>query len=174
MVDGLVLCSPPVFPEHRIPWFFRLLRAPLLGDMLAPVVVTLLWRLGFRNSVRRKERCPDELIAAFRQPFLGYRGWRWFVHVLRWGDPRVVLARTAALLPDITARTLILHGRRDGTIPVSFATRAAQLIPNASVQILEGGHFVPLTCSEDVASHLLAFLRTETTPAGEPARERAG
>ena len=157
-VDRLVLCSPPVFPEHRVPWFFRLVRVPVLGDALAPVLVTLLWRPGFRLSIRRRDRCPDDLIAAFQQPFRGYRGWRWFTRMLRWGDPTVVLGKTAALLPRIGARTLILHGRRDGAIPVSFAMRAAQQIPSAEVQILDGGHFLPLSCSEEVSERLLGFL----------------
>lgn len=158
-VDRLVLCSPPVFPEHRVPWFFRLLRLPVLGEALAPLIVTVLWRPGFRLSVRRRDRCPDELLAAFRRPFRGYGGWRWFVHVLRWGEPTKVLAQTAALLPRISAPTLILHGRRDGAIPVSFATRAAALIPVASVHVLDCGHFLPLSCSEEVSARILEFLR---------------
>lgn len=157
-VNKLVLCSPPIFPELRPPFVFRLLRAPLVGDILAPLLIPLIWRIGLPASVERCDGQTNEIIAAFRRPFVGTGGTSRFLELVRWGDPVQVLSRTAALLPMITAPTLVLHGRHDDTIPVSFATRAAALIPDASVRLLDSGHFLPLNCPDVLSHHLVRFF----------------
>jgi pimeloyl-ACP methyl ester carboxylesterase len=154
----VALCSPPIFPELRLPWAYRILRTPLLGDLLAPLIIPLIWHIGLPASLERRDKQTSLIIAAFRRPFRGIAGARRLVRVLRWGDPIEVLSRTATLLPMITAPTLILHGSRDETIPVDFTTRAASLIPDASVQILDSGHFLPLNCPKLLCSHLLRFM----------------
>jgi pimeloyl-ACP methyl ester carboxylesterase len=157
-VKKLVLCSPPIFPELRPPLVFRLLRAPLVGDILAPLVMPMIWRIGLPASVERRDEQTNEILAAFRRPFVGAGGTSRFVQLLRWGDPVQVLSRTAGLLPTIGAPTLVIHGRHDHTIPVSFATRAAALIPNANVLLLDSGHFLPLNCPVILSHHLVRFF----------------
>lgn len=157
-VERLVLCSPPIFPEHKIPWFFRFLRTPVLGDALAPLVTSFLLPVGIKMAIRRDDPAMPGIIQAFRQPFRGWAGARQFLHILRWGDPAQVLGKTAALLPGITAPTLILSGRLDGAVPASFATRAAKLIPDAQLELMDCGHFLPLECPEVLCKHLVAFL----------------
>lgn len=158
-VKKLVLCSPPIFPELRPPWAFRLLRARFLGVVLAPLVIPLIWRIGLSASVERHDERTTEIIDAFHRPFAGIGGAIRFVKVLRWGDPTQVLARTAALLPTINAPTLLLHGRHDEAIPVSFATRGAALIPNASICLLDSGHYLPLNCPDVLCRHLVRFFK---------------
>lgn len=165
----LALCSPPIFPELRPPWFYRLLRTRLLGDILAPLLVPLVWSIGLPSSLERRDEQRQQIIAAFREPFIGSSGARRFVRLLRWGDPVLELSRTAALLPKITAPTLILHGRRDETIPASFATRAAALIPDSTVFFLDSAHFLPLNCPEILCHHLVKFLREDLSFAKTPA-----
>lgn len=160
-LDRLVLCSPPIFPEHRIPLFIRLIRTPIVGDFLAPFVTMFLWRVGFYLAIKRRDRPTTEIIEAFRRPFTGYSGTRRFAHLARWGDPAQVLGKTAALLPSISAPTLILHGRKDGAIPISFATRAAAIIPDTEIHLLDCGHFLPLNCPDALCGHLLPFLEKE-------------
>lgn len=154
----LVLCSPPIFPEHKVPWFFRLVRLPLIGDFLTPIVIEIFWIIGFQLAVSRRDSSTTAMIKAFRRPFTGYKGWRRFVHILRWGHPAEILAKTAASLPNITASTLILHGKNDGAIPTSFATRAAQIIPNAEVHLLNCGHFLPIDCPDALCGYVMQFL----------------
>jgi pimeloyl-ACP methyl ester carboxylesterase len=168
-VKKLVLCSPPIFPELRLPWAFRVLRTRLLGDVLAPFITPLVWHIGLPASLERHNERMSQIVAAFRRPFVGITGARRFVKLLRWGDPAQVLAQTAALLPKIAAPTLVLHGRYDETIPVDFATRAATLIPGASVRILDSGHFLPLNCPELLTHHLLNFLKGEFQRSPSPA-----
>lgn len=160
-VNRLVLCSPPVFPDFRVPWFFRLIRVPLVGDFFAPFVTFLMWRFGIQLAIDRHDHLTDPIIQSFHRPFAGYRGVRRFVHILRWGDPKQVLARTAAALPKITMPTLILHGKADRAIPQSFAVRVAALIPNSEMHILDCGHFLPLDCPDALCQYLLSFLSKE-------------
>ncbi len=158
-LDRLVLCSPPTFPEFRVPWFFRLIRTPLLGDCLAPLVTLLLWRIGLPSTIEPHGSSTAAMIRAFHHPFRGCRGVRRFVRLLRWGDPARVLAGTAALLPQIVAPTLVLHGKKDRSIPTSFAIRAAAIIPDAELHLIDCRHFLPLNRPERVCEYLVAFLQ---------------
>jgi pimeloyl-ACP methyl ester carboxylesterase len=158
-VERLVLMSPPVFPEFHPPWFFRLLRLPVVGDLVAPVLMFAIWHGGIQALMERPGLGTEEAIAAFRRPFHGLAGGRRLAWLVRWGDPVEVLGRTAALLPRVAAPTLILQGRRDGVIPQSFAERAAAAIPCAQVRFFDSGHFLPLNVPAEISRELADFLR---------------
>jgi pimeloyl-ACP methyl ester carboxylesterase len=160
-VGRLVLCSPPIFPDFRIPWYFRAMRMRLAGDCLAPFV-PLFWRFAFPMAVRRLRVSTPEVVREFEAPFAGYGGARRFIGILRWGDPKEVLARTADLLPQILAPTLILQGKHDGAVPPSFAHRAASIMPAARTELLDHGHFLPLECPELLCKHISGFLNGST------------
>ena len=65
--------------------------------------------------------------------------------------------------------TLIVWGDRDRIIPVSHAYRAAELVPGARLEILEGaGHFLPWQDADRLLRVVEDFLAT-TTPAHVPA-----
>ena len=69
----------------------------------------------------------------------------------------------AAALP-----TLIVWGDHDRIIPVAHAYRAAEAMPGARLEILEGaGHFLPWRDADRFLAVLEDFLRT-TTPAHVP------
>jgi len=156
--DRLVLIAPPIFPELRPPAIFALLRKRGLGELLAPLALLVLWKGGLRSQLDRPTPEVDEIIEDFRRPFRGRGGARRLLWLVRWGDPRAVLARTAALLPGLTMPTLVLHGRRDRTVPESFTTRAAAAIPGARAGFLDGGHFLPLDAPEALSTELATFL----------------
>lgn len=153
-VTRLALLAPPVYPELRPPWFFRLLRAPVIGPLAAPAAVPLLFGPGLRGILAGGGEGLGPVLASFAAPFRGWRGARRLVRLLRWGDPATVLSRTAALLPRIAAPTLILHGRRDGAIPAAFSERAAREIPGARAVFYDSGHFLPLDLPAEVAEQL--------------------
>lgn len=81
-------------------------------------------------------------------------GARWLVRLgmrfaSRGGQPRHALqaqfdATTTfdctARLPEITAPTLIVHGRKDRVAPLAIAKEMATAIPNARTAIVNGGH----------------------------------
>jgi pimeloyl-ACP methyl ester carboxylesterase len=129
-----------------------------VGDLLAPLVVAMIWHGGIQSIVDRRDERMAEILASFHAPFRGLSGARRLAWRVRWGDPREVLARTAACLPKITAPTLILHGRSDGAIPETFSHRAAEVLSDARVAVLETGHFLPLNRPREVAGLLREFL----------------
>ncbi|MDH5508206.1 MAG: alpha/beta hydrolase, partial [Anaerolineae bacterium] len=69
-LSRLVLCSPPVFPELQIPPFFRLLRVPVIGDMLALLLLPLFWRFIFPAVVQASSNSGSaaNIIQAFHWP----------------------------------------------------------------------------------------------------------
>jgi len=154
----LALLAPPVFPDLRPPWVFRLLRRRPAGELLAPLLVFALWHGGLRSLLDRPTPALDQILEDFRRPFRGRAGARRLLWLARWGEPAEVLGRTAALLPRIAAPTLVLHGRRDRAVPPAFAERAAQAVPAGRALLLDAGHFLPLDAPEAVCAALAPFL----------------
>jgi pimeloyl-ACP methyl ester carboxylesterase len=164
----LALLSPPLFPEFRPPWFFRLLRMAILGKIFAPVMVLVIWNGGIQSIIERPDPALPEILESFRKPFRGLAGAGRLAWLVRWGKPAEVLGRTAAMLNRISAPTLILHGERDGAIPISFARRASRIIPDARVLFFDSGHFLPLNLPETIADQLRVFFGSglEASPIG--------
>ena len=62
-------------------------------------------------------------------------------------------------LPALTARTLLIAGERDKTVPPDVSQKAAQQIPGASFVLLKDvGHLAHEEDPEQVARHILDFL----------------
>lgn len=67
--------------------------------------------------------------------------------------------RTAAFLPEITAPTLVLAGRRDLFTPPSVPERMASAVPGAQIVWFEhAGHLLPVEEPGSAARALLDFL----------------
>ncbi|AKT40250.1 alpha/beta fold hydrolase [Chondromyces crocatus] len=63
-------------------------------------------------------------------------------------------------LPEITAPTLLVHGREDTLVPVACMEDAARLIPGAKLLRVErAGHWVPRDRPEAFNAALLSFLQ---------------
>lgn len=160
-VGRLALLTPSIFPDLKPFYLFEILRRPLLGELMAPAINLLFWNLVMRRALdgdlgRKNDR--DEIVSDFHAPFGGLRGaWR-LMNLLRWGDPAEVLASMPAFLPKLLAPTLIFHGTRDSTVPQAFATRAASLIPDSEVILLDSGHFLPMSEPGTIATELLRFF----------------
>ena len=67
-VQRLALLSPPLFPDFRPPWPFRWLRWPVVGDLLAPGLLALLWRGGLRRAVAAEGPEVDAIVVRLRPP----------------------------------------------------------------------------------------------------------
>jgi pimeloyl-ACP methyl ester carboxylesterase len=156
-VSRLALLTPSIFPD-LVPFFlFEMLRKPLLGEMIAPAVNLIFWKLVMRR-VLDGDHTLDAVIEDFHAPFGGPLGaWR-LMSLLRWGCPNEVLASIPALLPELRMPTLIMHGSKDPAVPQCFATRASQLIPNSEKILLNSGHFLPMSEPTLIANRLLGFL----------------
>lgn len=159
---SLALLTPSMFPDLKPFYLFEVLRKPLLGELLAPVIHRLFWDVAMPLALdRRKDLRP--LIRDFRDPFGGFGGpWR-LMALMRWGKPSEVLASIPRLLPELRTPALIFHGSKDPVVPESFARRAASLLPTSETIVLDAGHFLPLQQPQSISCELLRFF------AGQPA-----
>ncbi len=156
-VGRLALLTPSIFPDLEPFFLFELLRRPIVGELMAPVVNLIFWRLVMRRALEETED-RDETVADFSAPFSGLPGaWR-LMSLLRWGRPEEVLAAIPALLPELVLPTLIFHGINDRAVPERFATRAQRLIPNSEMVLLNSGHFLPMNEPAAIADNLVRFL----------------
>lgn len=161
-VDRLALLSPALFPELRPFFLLEAMRKPILGEILAPFLQFAFWEFAMARALSSAAD-GSAAMADFRAPFAGLSGSWQFMRMLRWGKPADVLAEVPEFLPQLDMPTLIFHGRRDPAIPESFARRAAELIPNASMISLDSGHFLPLHQPERIAAGLAEFFALPAT-----------
>jgi pimeloyl-ACP methyl ester carboxylesterase len=167
-VDHLVLLSPAMFPELKPFHLFRLIRIPVVGELLAPIISAIFWKIAMRMALSNLKAECDTFVEDFRAPFLGLRGaWR-LMSVLRFGDPAEVLAGIPTMLPHLLVPTLILQGAQDKAVQERFAQRASALIPRSTVVLVDSGHFIPLNSPEIVAAELRCFFERTTGEAREP------
>lgn len=158
-VGRLALLSPAVFPELKPFHLFRIIRRPVIGELLAPVLNAIFWNIVMRYAMEERGEELSDAVADFHAPFSGLGGaWR-LMSVLRFGDPAKVLASIPAMLPQLMIPTLIFQGSRDPAIPKTFAQRASELIPHSKVITVDSGHFIPLNNPEVVAAELLDFFQ---------------
>jgi pimeloyl-ACP methyl ester carboxylesterase len=157
-VERLALLSPAVFPELKPYHLFRLMRRPVVGELLAPVVNSIFWNIAMRYAVEQQQDELDDVVKDFHAPFSGPWGaWR-LMSVLRWGNPEEVLAAVPDMLPQLLIPTIIFQGSRDTAVPERFAQRASALIPQSRVVMVDSGHFIPLNNPGVVAAELLRFF----------------
>jgi pimeloyl-ACP methyl ester carboxylesterase len=157
-VDHLALLSPAVFPELKPFHLFRVIRRPVIGELLAPVVNAIFWKIAMRYAMEPQRQGLNDVVEDFHAPFSGPLGaWR-LMSVLRFGDPAEVLASIPEMLPELLMPTLIFQGSHDKAIPETFARRASALIPQSKVVMVDSGHFIPLNNPEVVAAELLRFF----------------
>jgi pimeloyl-ACP methyl ester carboxylesterase len=162
-VKRLALISPALFPEIHPYYLFQFLRKPIIGELMAPCIHPLIWRVAMRRACQGCELDAEAALMAFESPFRDPLGpWR-MMRLLRWGRPSEVLGGMPALLPKLLQPTIIFHGAKDPAIPVSFACRTAALIVNSQLTIVDAGHFVPLNCPGIVALGLNSFFDAEPT-----------
>lgn len=129
--------------------------------LLAPMIKTLVFKYGLPWIIKPWDQASKDIVQSFYDSYRGKEGTRRFLKILRWGNPKVVLGKTASLIPQVAVPTLILHGKEDRTVPVDFAMRAANLIENSSVHLIEGSHFFPLVMAEEFCKRLMEFLQKQ-------------
>jgi 3-oxoadipate enol-lactonase len=62
-------------------------------------------------------------------------------------------------LPSATAPVLVLAGAEDVLTPVAQSVEIAELLPNATLQVLpRGGHGMPLEYPDDTLAAITAYL----------------
>ncbi len=145
----------------EIPWFYRVTSIPFLGRILTTpnhfltslalkVAITSRDITGreelvqYIHETRRRERAPAAIYAGMRASF-GLKGQRYIY--------------TDDELQRIKVPTLVLWGRKDTHFPVAHGERAARLVPNARLEILEDtGHLVHWERPDTVLDILTSFI----------------
>ena len=156
-VGRLALLTPSIFPDLKPFFLFELLRKPIVGELMAPLISLVFWNYVMRRAFGGTHEL-DMAIEDFHAPFRGpMGGWR-LMSLLRWGKPADVLGRIPALLPELRVPTLIFHGSQDRAVPECFSTRASGAIPDNEVVLLNAGHFLPMHEPDAIAERLLQFF----------------
>ena len=155
-VACLALLSPSIFPELKPFYLLNALRKPIVGELLAPLLHFVFWRIAMRRAISGASN--RSLLRAFGKPFSGPKGCWQLMRLVRWGSPEEMLGEIPAALPALQMPTLLFHGLRD-VLPASFAERAASLIPNSTLFTLDAGHFIPLDRPNEVAARLRSFFQ---------------
>lgn len=172
---GRLVLTPCDAYENFLPLAFRPLQwmARVPGALTLAVQamrVPLLRRspLGFGMLTRRP--IPDEILAAWVQPFLRDAGVRRdTIGLLRGIHPRDTLA-AAEQLRDFTRPTLIAWAREDRFFKLRYAERLAQTIPDCRLETIENSlTFVSEDQPARLAELIAAFVGQST---GSTAAER--
>jgi pimeloyl-ACP methyl ester carboxylesterase len=67
-----------------------------------------------------------------------------------------------AMLPDISAPTLVIHGDADPLLPVEHGQDTAQLVPGARLEVIEGmGHNLPPQLYEKFADMIASHAKAQ-------------
>ena len=168
-VACLALLSPAIFPDLKPFFLLNTLRKPLVGEMLAPLLHLLFWRVAMRRAIAGASN--TKTLRGFYQPFSGCTGAWQLMRLVRWGTPEAMLGEIPAKLITLSAPALIFHGSRD-VLPAAFAERAASLIPHSKIVTLDAGHFLPLDKPKEVAACLRSFFAENRSAMGRPLRHR--
>lgn len=158
-VEKLVLMSPPVYPDFVEPAIVKLVRLPVLGELLVMVMKNALFGRGIRQGMVHPERFTPVLQQAMAGAFSGSTGRAALLRNLRWGRPHIVFAEYPRIIKSISIPTLIIQGRRDPYIPHNQVMRLRQDIFGSELVFIEnGGHFLPMDTPQEVAEHLNRWI----------------
>jgi 4,5:9,10-diseco-3-hydroxy-5,9,17-trioxoandrosta-1(10),2-diene-4-oate hydrolase len=153
-VAALVLASSCGAP-HTEPVLWRLLRWPLLGEVMGLFVTAGMVRSNLRQMVYDESLIGDEVVTAYLEPLRRPGAWRANLKLERNWRPGWVEAN----LEQITAPTLVVWGQDDPWHPLSMAHEFGQRLADAQVEILpECGHLPHEERPADFDRLVLEFL----------------
>lgn len=153
-VTALVLASTCGVP-HTEPFLWRLLRWPLLGEVIGLFVTPGMVRDNLRQAVYDDSLITDDVVSAYREPLRRPGAWRANLKLERNWRPAWVEAN----LERITAPTLVVWGEDDPWHPLSMAHEFGQRIAGTKVETLpECGHLPHEERPDDFNRVVLEFL----------------
>ena len=147
-VRALILVDAAGYP-HESPAIFKLLRVPLLGELIAGVNAKWIVRKNLQQVFVDDNLVTDAVVDNY------------YYRLLKTGNRETVLARARMktdtlykALPHLRRPTLIIWGENDAWIPVANAHRFAAAIPQAQLQILPNCGHVPQEEKPDEVARL--------------------
>jgi pimeloyl-ACP methyl ester carboxylesterase len=166
-VRGLaMLGSTPTLPGGRLPLPIRLMAMPVLGDVMTQAVkpgrrmlLHMMASVGEADTITRHPNLLDSLVAAARDPVAVAANRAEFQALISPLGYRPATRTRPDDLRRLSVPTLMIWGDRDPVVPIEAARAAAQLIPDARIEVLPAGHVPQLGHPEQVAKLLTAFAR---------------
>lgn len=165
-VSRLVLVSPSLLGRRLHP-FLHLCAAPLLGELFlrpSPRMVEryMTWCLA------DPQKAPSEWVAVHKELASLPGAKQAFLATLRAGAGilgmrRHVLQPILSALPHLSPETLIVCGKQDRFIPMKYAQKAANRIPNAQfISLPDCGHALHVECAPLFYPLVASFLKGGT------------
>jgi len=156
-VARLVLIDPAGYPlqSENVPLAFTLARTPLIKELVPFLSPRFIVAASVENVYADSAKVTEKLVDRYYELSLREGNRRAFVDRLNAQSD----AQPTEQLRSIRQPTLILWGQEDRLIPVAYARRFAEDLPNDQVHILPGSGHVPM--EESPAESLLplrAFL----------------
>lgn len=137
------------------------------------------WRwaswLGLAAVFGRPSRIEVEHVAEVRAGLRGRDEGRVFARYQRAEmGPRRLRTDLTPRLAGVAAPTLFVHGAADRLVPLDAVRRAASVMPDARVEVLDGGHLLTREAPDALWRVVRAFLRAPGAAAGLPASAARG
>lgn len=156
-VRKLVMMNAPLYPESS-PFHISLLRTKLVGEFF-----TGDWFLKriWRNAVGNQVVMSDALLESYLKPYLDDPGARTaLLKCVREFDLRPTLEKEITpSLGKIQTPTLIMWGAEDPYVPLAYAKKLKDDVPQAELQvILRTAHLEMEERPEDVRAQLKEFI----------------
>jgi pimeloyl-ACP methyl ester carboxylesterase len=143
LIDRLALVGVVAFKEDWPVPIVKLMRTPVLGDLLAALPAGKVWEKYHSRAHARADR------AAFLR----------FIRAMDSEDVDEALRRWAGHARKEPLPTLILWGRADPFQPPRLAGKLQGFIPGSALEIIEGaGHFIQEDVPGVLADRLAAFF----------------
>jgi pimeloyl-ACP methyl ester carboxylesterase len=155
-VRSLTLIDPAGFPMEA-PWTLKLLRVPVLGEVL----ISTVGRRVLVSGLVRDFRVPEQLPALARQ-YLAQMRYRGFMRALLSTIRHGPLQTMAAAYQRVGAQglpVLLIWGREDTTVPFALSRWVRAAMPKAEFHAIAGaGHVPHMERPELVNGLLIDFL----------------
>lgn len=162
LVRGLALIAPYTQPVDRPPEVFKGLMVPagLRGPLAWTVAVPIAMRTGKAKSI--EVFSPDPVPADFATKgggALTVRPASFLQGTFEIGIAKPEMERQALRYGEIRMPVAILYGRQDALLdPALHGTKTAQAIPGATIEMIEGGHMLPVAHAAETEAWLRRVL----------------
>jgi pimeloyl-ACP methyl ester carboxylesterase len=165
-VRGLVMLgSVPLLPGSRWSLPLRMMAMPVLGGLLTRgvkpnrrMVVRLLASVGEGNTIVRYPDLIDSVVAGARDPITVAANLAELRACMSPFGLRSAMRIRPEHLRQLAVPTLMIWGEHDPIVPIADARAAAELIPDARLEVLPAGHAPQLGHPERVAELLNGFI----------------
>lgn len=170
LVGALALVAPLTQPVDTPPDVFK-----ALAIESAPARRLVAWTIATPASVLRGKKTlavvfgPEEVPADWATAGGGYLGLRPSAFLNASDDLRALREDMPMLMQryaSISVPTGILYGRQDGLLDAELHSKVAQQLPNAELELVDGGHMLPITQPDETTAFIrrTAARRSDQSP----------